>query len=145
VKKKKAAKPFAGKRKEEIDAREKDTRREKQNTATKAERKKPPVPRTRRTIEKRMREILLELMRDDLSGSVRLGAIRELRELLALKDRMTAAAGRDGQRNELEERAAAIADARAILAEFAEAKAGSVARAGEVDQDGAAGAADSER
>ncbi|MDD5585616.1 MAG: hypothetical protein PHY92_01495 [Alphaproteobacteria bacterium] len=108
------------------------------------------IPRTRRAIEKRVREVLIELMQGNAQHSVRLGAIKELKELIGLKDKLASKPfapkrkSEEERRNDDEEHAATLADARALLAEIAEAKSGRVAEPREVDQGGAAGATDAE-
>jgi hypothetical protein len=91
-------------------------------------------------------ETLLQLLNASESDSVRIAAAKVLLERKgALKKDEHDAQMREAIERDAEEREAAIAEAQALLAEFAFAKSASLDQPGAVDQDRAAATADAEQ
>lgn len=87
------------------------------------------APRRRTATEARVRAVLMELMCESESDSVRVAAAKALLDKI-LKDEEE---GEGAQRHEDQEHAAALAEARALLSELADAKSGGVGEPGAVD------------
>jgi hypothetical protein len=95
-----------------------------------------PLSTSRASVAKYTLETLLKLMAVDQSGSVRVAAARAVFDKYIKNE-----AGGDDKRGNAD-RTRAIAEARAILDELAEAKLGSAGTTGALDQDGSAGTTD---
>ena len=92
-----------------------------------------------RDVEEKVRATLLGLMSESDSDSVRVAAAKALMDKMLQSD----LEADDGRRHEEEERAAAVAEARGILAELAEAKSRGVCGPVAVDTGGSGESVDS--
>lgn len=135
---KKTAKKSSAKKQAAIKITKK-TEEEKPAADKTAVKKSSSPPRTSRELDKRINLLFREAMRDETNSNARMKVIKELKELFLLKEKLSLQeSARKRSRNDSKERAAAIADARAILAEIAEAKSGRMAGSREMDKDGKA-------
>lgn len=96
--------------------------------------KKKPKGKRASDIEEQVRETLLQLMCESESDSVRVAAAKALMDKLLQGEQEVD----EARKNEEDERAAAISEARALLAELAEAKSGGVREPHPVDTNGKA-------
>lgn len=89
---------------------------------------KPSLPRSAARIRKQVREVLMTLLDENESGSVRIAAAKALMEQMDKKENKND----EASRHEEEERAAAIDEACALLISLAADKSGRVRRTGKV-------------